>query len=258
MQFPSTVESGKKIYFVSDLHLGVPNREKSLERERLFINWLDEISTDAQCIFLLGDLFDFWFEYREVVPKGFVRVLGKLATLFDKKIPIYFFSGNHDQWMKNYFEEELGIKVLHHESSFECNGRKFHIGHGDGLGPGDYKYKFIKKIFHAKFFRWCFARLHPNFGVWLGKKWSYDNRWLNGNVEEKFLTEKKEWLIGYCREKLSQEHFDYFIFGHRHLALDFKLSESSHYINTGDWLRYNSYAVFDGVKVELKFYKKQN
>jgi UDP-2,3-diacylglucosamine hydrolase len=257
MQFPSSVESGKKIYFASDQHLGVPTKEKSLAREKLFIQWLDEVSKDAQCIFLMGDLFDFWFEYKQVVPKGFVRVLGKLAELSDKKIPIYFFPGNHDQWMKNYFQDELNIPIIEGEVTFTCNEKKFHIGHGDGLGPGDYKYKQIKKIFHSPFFRWLFARLHPNFAVWLGKKWSYDNRFLNGEVNEKFLGEEKEWLIGYSREKLKHEHIDYFLFGHRHLAMDYKLSDTSKYINTGDWLRFNSYAEFDGKNLELKYYQTQ-
>ncbi len=256
MQFSNTVESGKKIYFASDLHLGVPTREKSLAREKLFIKWLDEVSKDAQCIFILGDLFDFWFEYKQVVPKGFVRVLGKLAELRDKNISIYFFPGNHDQWMKNYFTEEMDIPIFEKEVSFECNSKKFLIGHGDGLGPGDYKYKVIKKIFHSPFFRWLFARVHPNFGVWIGKKWSYNNRFLNGEVKENFLGEEKEWLIGYSREMLKKENYDYFIFGHRHLALDYPLNEKSRYINLGDWLKFYSYAVFDGKNLELKYYQK--
>src|SRR5262245_45365240 len=159
-----------KIYFASDLHLGIPDHAASLEREKRFVRWLDTVKKDAQAIFIVGDLFDFWFEYKQVVPRGFVRVLGKLAELSDSGLPIYFFTGNHDQWMKNYFEEELGIMVFHQPERIEIAGKNFLIAHGDGLGPGDHGYKFLKKFFRGKFTRWLFARLHPNFGIWLGKK----------------------------------------------------------------------------------------
>jgi len=252
--FPALPE-GKKVYFASDLHLGIPDKEKSLAREKKFIKWLNEIRNDAACIFIVGDLFDFWFEYKRVVPRGYVRVLGKLAEIRDSGIPIYFFTGNHDQWMRNYFEEELNIPVYHHPVQVELSGKKFFIGHGDGLGKGDYGYKFLKKIFTSKIAKWLFARLHPNFGIWLGNYWSRNNRLINGVEEEKFLGEEKEWLIGFAREKLRTEKIDYFIFGHRHLALDYKLNEQSRYINLGDWIRFDSYAVFDGNDVQLKYYK---
>jgi UDP-2,3-diacylglucosamine hydrolase len=251
--FPA-FQPGKKIYFASDLHLGIPDAVRSLEREKLFIKWLEMVRQDATCIFIVGDLFDFWFEYRQVVPRGFVRVLGKLAEIRDDGIPIYLFTGNHDQWMSDYFETELNIPVFHQPIEVEWKGKKFFIGHGDGLGPGDYGYKFMKKIFTSGVARWLFARLHPNFGVWLGRYWSRNNRFINGVQEETFLGEDKEWLIGFSREKLKKEAIDYFIFGHRHLALDFKLNEKSRYINLGDWIQFKSYAVFDGNDVELKYF----
>lgn len=245
--------SRTKVYFVSDLHLGLDAKFKSRDREKQFVQWLNRISQDATALYILGDLFDFWYEYKQVVPKGFVRVLGKLANLHDAGLPIYFFTGNHDQWMRDYFEKELGIPVCRKPERLEIDGKKFIVGHGDGLGPGDQAYKVMKSVFTNPAANWAFTRLHPNFAMWLGKKWSENNRLLNGTHQEEMLAENKEWLIGYCREVLQKEHVDYFIFGHRHLALDYKLNERSRYVNLGDWLSYYSYAVFDGNDVELKF-----
>jgi UDP-2,3-diacylglucosamine hydrolase len=248
------VSTGKKIYFLSDFHLGAPDHASSLVREKRLVKFLDEIKKDAQQIFLLGDLFDFWYEYKKVVPKGFVRILGKLAELTDSGIEIIFFVGNHDMWMHGYFEEELNIKVFHHPAEFEFNSKQFFIGHGDGLGPGDHRYKFIKKVFRNKLSRWMFGSLHPQFGIGLADYFSRKSRAATGKVDEHFLGEEKEWLIIFSKEMLKQKHVDYFIFGHRHLPLDYKLDEKSRYINLGDWIKYNSYAVFDGENTELKFY----
>lgn len=243
-----------KIYFVSDLHLGIPDPASSLERERRFVRWLNEAGGDAQAIFILGDLFDFWFEYKHVVPRGYVRVLGKLAELRDRGIQIFFFTGNHDQWMNNYFEEELQIPVYHHPEQIMIAGKKFFLAHGDGLGPGDHGYKFLKKIFKGKFSRWLFAGLHPGFGMWIGKKWSRNNRLISGDDQESFLGEEKEWLIQYSKEILKTEHIDYFIFGHRHIVLNHPLGNNSFYINLGDWIKFNSYAVFNGETLEVKYF----
>ena len=250
------ITGNKKIYFLSDFHLGAPDQQTSLVREKHIVKFFNEIKNDAAEIFILGDLFDFWFEYKKVVPKGFVRILGKLAELTDSGITIHFFVGNHDMWMNGYFEKELGIKVYHEPKEFELNEKKFFIGHGDGLGPGDHKYKFIKKIFRSKFSRWLFGILHPYAGIGLANYFSSKSRASTGLTEEKFLGEDKEWLIIYSRQMLLKEHFDYFIFGHRHLPLDLKLNNHSRYINLGDWIKYDSYAVFDGDNVELKFYSK--
>lgn len=250
-----SVPDGKKVYFVSDLHLGLPDAQTSLAREKLFCQWLDEIKKDAAHLFILGDLFDFWFEYKYVVPKGFVRTLGKLAELRDSGIPISFFTGNHDQWMRNYFQTELQIPVFTKHQVIIINNKKFIVGHGDGLGPGDYRYKMLKKIFSNPTARWLFSCLHPNFALWLGHKWSKNNRLLNGVHEEQFLGEQKEWLIGFCREELKNQAVDYFIFGHRHLALDYVLNEKTRYINLGDWLHFYSYASYDGNELQLLYYK---
>lgn len=247
--------TGKKIYFLSDFHLGAPDHETSLVREKRIVKFLDSIKIDASIIFIAGDLFDFWFEYRNVVPKGFVRVLGKLAELSDSGIAIHFFVGNHDMWMRGYFEKELGIKVYHQPEMFEFNNKKFLIGHGDGLGPGDHKYKMLKKVFRNGFSQWLFGFWHPRTGIGMANYFSRKSRAATGQGDEKFLGEEKEWLIIYAKERLKNEQVDYFIFGHRHLPIDFKLNDVSRYINLGDWIKYFSYAVFDGTELELKYYK---
>ena len=243
---------GKKIYFISDFHLGVPNYEKSLERERKIVRLLDVMKQDAQALYLMGDVFDYWFEYRNTVPKGFVRLLGKLAELTDAGITIYYFTGNHDMWAFDYFPKELGITIFRKQVQHEYNGTKFYLGHGDGLGPGDYGYKTIKKIFSNKFSQWLFARIHPNLGIGLMKYFSNTSRAATGAADEKFMGEEKEWLIIHSKEILKKEHFDYFIFGHRHLPIDIMLNEKSRYINLGDWINHQLYATFDGEKLEVR------
>ena len=252
MQIPK----GKKIYFASDNHLGAPTMEASRPREIKFVAWLDEIKHDAHEIFLLGDLFDFWFEYKTVIPKGFTRVLGKLAEIADSGIPIHYFVGNHDLWMKGYFEEELGIPVYHKPKEFIFNDKKFFIGHGDGLGPGDKGYKRMKRVFTSPFFNWLFRWGHPDIGMRIAQYFSVKNKLISGEDDAKFLGEDKEWLVLYSKRKLEEAHRDYFVFGHRHLPLNIQLKDNSRYINLGDWIKYFTYGVFDGVSLELKEYKK--
>lgn len=243
---------GKKIYFLSDFHLGAPDHASSLVREKRIVRFLESISHDAAMILIVGDLFDFWYEYKSVVPKGYVRLLGKLAWLTDNGIPVHFFVGNHDMWMNGYFEKELGIPVYFEEKDYEINGKKFLVGHGDGLGPGDHGYKFIKKVFRNPVCQWFFGILHPTMGIGLANFLSRRSRAATGQTDEKFLGEDNEWLIIYCKEILQKKKYDYFVFGHRHLPLDVKLEGGSRYINLGDWLRYNTYAIFDGNELTLK------
>ena len=245
---------GKKIYFASDNHLGAPSQEASRPREKKFVAWLDEIKKDAAVIFLVGDLFDFWFEYKTVVPKGFTRTLGKLAEISDSGIPIYYFVGNHDLWMNGYFEEELNISVYHKPQEYTFNNKTFFIGHGDGLGPGDKGYKRMKKVFTNPFFKWLFKWLHPDIGVRIAQYLSVKNKLISGDEDAKFLGKENEWLVQYCNRKLEDQHRDFFVFGHRHLPLEIDLNKASKYINLGDWINYYTYGVFDGENFELKKY----
>ena len=237
--------NSKKIYFASDQHFGAPTVESSVPREQKFVRWLDEIKLDAEVIFLLGDLFDFWFEYKTVVPKGFIRVLGKLAQIRDSGIPIYFFVGNHDLWMADYFEKELNIPTYR-------DNKTFLIGHGDGKGPGDKGYKRMKKVFNAPFSKWLYRWLHPDIGMKLGQYLSVKNKLISGDEDVTFLGEEKEWLVLYAKRKLETKHYNYFIFGHRHLPIQIEVGTDSEYINLGDWIGYFTYGVFDGEKFELK------
>ena len=248
--------SSKNIYFLSDFHLGAPDAARSLIREKKIIRFLDEIKNDAAEIFILGDLFDFWYEYKKVVPKGYVRILGKLAELSDSGIPLYFFVGNHDMWMNDYFQKELNIPVYFEPKEFVYGGKKFFIGHGDGLGPGDQGYKFIKRIFRNKACQWFFGILPPYIGMGIAGYFSRKSRAQTGQTDEVFLGEDKEWLILYSKEILQKQQYDYFVFGHRHLPLDIKLSDTSRYLNLGDWIKYNSYAIFDGNDMTLLYYNK--
>ena len=242
-----------KIYFASDLHLGVPNREKSLVREKLFVQWLDEIKNDAEAIYLVGDIFDFWFEYKKAVPKGYVRLLGKLAEISDSGIPIHIFTGNHDMWLFDYLEDEINAHIYRKPIEISMKGKRFFISHGDGLGPGDNGYILIKKIFKNKLCQWLFERIHPNLGISIAQYWSKKSRIANGEKDESYYGEK-EWLTQFCKEKMKTIEVDYFIFGHRHLPLEVDLGNNTIYINLGEWVNYNSYAVFDGKRLELKRY----
>jgi UDP-2,3-diacylglucosamine hydrolase len=246
------VNPGQKIFFLSDFHLGAPNHTQSIIREKIIVEFLDQIEHQASEIFILGDLFDFWFEYKHVVPKGYVRILGKLARLRDKGIPIHFFVGNHDMWMRDYFQQELDIPVYMEPHLFERNGKKMWIGHGDGLGPGDERYKLLKRIFRNPFCQWAFGSLPPAIGIGLANYFSRKSRAKTGKQDEIFEGPDKEWLVHYCQDVLQQQHIDYFLFGHRHLPLDITLNEKSRYLNLGDWISHFTYAEWDGRNMNLR------
>jgi UDP-2,3-diacylglucosamine hydrolase len=233
----------------------VPTPQESVTRERRIVAWLESIRHEAHTIYILGDIFDFWFEYRHAIPKGFMRLQGKLAELRDAGIPIIFFTGNHDMWMFDYFTTELGIPIYREPQLLEVGSQKLLIGHGDGLGPGDLNYKFIKKFFNSRLCQWLFARLHPNLGISIANIWSRQSRISNLKMEDKFQGEEGEFLWVYCREMEKTKHHDYYIFGHRHIPLDLKISDTSRYINLGEWVHFSTYAVYDGKTVELKTFE---
>ncbi len=254
------LSTNKKIYFASDFHLGAPNEIESFKREKKIVAWLDEIKTDAQVIFLVGDLFDFWFEYKRTIPKGFSRLFGKLAELSDAGIELKIFSGNHDMWMADYFEKEFGATVYHKPQEFVFSKRTFYIGHGDGLGPGDEAYKWLKRLlFNNPICTFLFGRvMHPNLGMALGNLWSLSS-WKKNRSEDKTKEQidiKKEFLYQYALgiENSGDSH-DFYIFGHRHIAIETAVTKTSKYINLGDWIRFDSYAVFDGHELKLVFHK---
>jgi UDP-2,3-diacylglucosamine hydrolase len=248
------LQKGKKIYFISDFHLGAPDFARSMEREKKIVRWLDKIRNDVQILYLMGDVFDYWFEYSHAIPKGYVRLLGKLAELADAGVEIHYFTGNHDMWVFDYLPTEIGLQLHRDPIVKEYNGIKFYLGHGDGLGPGDHGYKFIKKIFANPVCQWLFARIHPNTGIRLMQYFSRKSRISTGDSDEVFLGEDKEWLILHSREVLQKEHYDYFIFGHRHLPLDIQLNANSRYVNLGEWINHQTFAVFDGQTVLLERY----
>jgi UDP-2,3-diacylglucosamine hydrolase len=248
------MSSNKKIFFLSDFHLGVPSWEESLIREKHLVKFLEENIPQMEELFLMGDIFDFWFEYKHAIPKGYVRILGCLAKIADLGIPIHIYAGNHDMWLFDYLEKEIGLDIRKEPGIEIRKGKTLYLGHGDGLGPGDYGYKFIKKVFANPFCQWLFARIHPNFGISLANYWSKKSRKKTGNTDEIFLGEDKEWLIVYSKEQLKKNEIDFFIFGHRHLPLDFPLNATSRYINLGDWIGYFSYAELSNSGLELKYY----
>jgi UDP-2,3-diacylglucosamine hydrolase len=242
---------GKKIYFLSDFHLGAPNELESRKREDRLVHFLQHAKKDAAAFFIVGDIFDFWFEYKTVVPKGFVRILGCLAQISDAGIPLHIFTGNHDLWMQDYLTKELNAKVYFEPQTFALGKKQFLIGHGDGLGPGDYGYKRLKKVFTNPVCQWLFRWLHPDAGIKLANYFSAKSRAKTGSTDEVFLGADKEWLIIYCKEQAQKMEVDYFVFGHRHFAIDYAINERSHYINLGDWIKLNTYGVFDGDAMQL-------
>jgi UDP-2,3-diacylglucosamine hydrolase len=246
----------KKIYFVSDVHLGAPALKNNKKRELLFAGWLDEIKEDVSELFLLGDIFDFWYEYDKVAPRGFTRILGRLADISDKGIPIHFFTGNHDLWVYDYLPKEIGLTLHRNEFITKIMGKTFYLAHGDGLDPKDKGYIFLKKIFTNRLLQWSFSRLHPNFALYLAHKWSKSSRLAKLGIEEEFKV-KDEGMFKFAEKILERELIDYFIFGHRHIMVNEKINESSRFVLLGDWINNFSYGVFDGNTFELKRYTKK-
>ncbi len=234
-----------KIYFASDLHLGAPDAARSLLREQHFVRWLDTIKGDACELYLLGDVFDFWFEYNKAVPKGYVRILGKLAELADLGVQIHYFVGNHDMWMHQYFTEQFGADIQYHPVERTLYGKQYFIAHGDGLGPGDHSYKLLKRIFRNRLAQWAFHRLHPNFGIGLADYFSKRSRKKTGHLDAIDHGEN-EYLLVFAHETLKETpKIDYFVFGHRHLPKYHALENGKEYINLGDWISHFTYLSVD-------------
>ena len=241
----------KKIYFVSDVHLGAQSLDHLQEREKKFSKWLEEIRKDAGMLFLMGDIFDFWFDYKSVIPRGFTRTLGKIAEIADDGIPVHFFTGNHDLWVFDYLSSELGVHVHHEECSMTLYGKKFFLAHGDGLDAGDKYYFFLKKIFTSRVLQKLFSMLHPNLAFYIAHAWSKKSRLTKGMVHP---FREDDGIYQYAKALSKKESFEYFVVGHRHLMIDRVMENKAHFLILGDWITYNSYGVFDGEKFELKRY----
>lgn len=242
-----------KTYFASDFHLGASGNTTSVEREKRIVAWLKSISKDAKAIYLVGDIFDYWYEYREVIPKGHSRFLAQLRSIVDQGIEVHFFTGNHDVWMYSYFTDEYGIPIHRRPVERSIDGKSILVGHGDGLGPGDKGYKRMKKVFTNPICQWLWSRLHPNFALWLMKSASSTSRKLD-NEAEHFLG-AEEWLVQYAERKQQEKKRDYYIFGHRHVPIDHTLSDGEgRYINLGDWLHHYTYAVLENGAISLNYF----
>ena len=239
------------IYFASDFHLGLPAGGPPVEREKKVVRWLNSVAPDAKEIYLLGDIFDFWWEYKLVVPRGFTRFLGTVAAITDSGVPVHFFTGNHDMWVSDYLSVECGVTIHKTPITAIFNGKRFHLAHGEGLGTMDKGYKILLSIFRNKPLRAMYSALHPSIGVGIGHRWSLNSR-LGKGINREFLGDDKEDLIRYARSVLETEKIDYFIFGHRHLAMVYKMKEESEIVFLGDWIKNGSFAEWDGNILSFK------
>jgi UDP-2,3-diacylglucosamine hydrolase len=237
-------ETGK-IYFASDFHLGLPTGSPPLEREKKVVSWLESVVPDAKEIYLLGDIFDFWWEYKKVVPRGFTRFLGTVSKITDSGIPVHFFTGNHDMWVGDYLSEECGMIIHKSPLTVIFDDKKFHLAHGEGLGTESKGYKILLSIFRNKPLQAMYSSLHPSIGMGIGHKWSLSSR-LGKGITKEFLGEDKEDLIRYAKSILENDKIDYFIFGHRHLAITYNIRPDSQIVFLGDWIKKGSYAEWDG------------
>jgi UDP-2,3-diacylglucosamine hydrolase len=243
-----------RIYFISDLHLGMFPQEKSFQREKLIVQWLEKIGKDATELWMLGDVFDYWFEYSKVVPRGYTRFLGKLASLSDKGVQIHLIPGNHDIWVNNYLAEEIGIEIHRNTLTRVWNKHPFLLGHGDGLDKSDFSYRVLQKIFKNRFIQWLYARIHPNGSTTFAHWWSKKSRLDHGAMEE-FLGVDKEHQIQFARKEIEiHPEIEYFIFGHRHIPFDIQIAENSRVVCLGDWIGNFTYGLFDGEEFQLKKY----
>jgi len=245
------VSERNKIFFIADAHLGLYPANRSFEREKMLVQWLDSIKGEASEIYLLGDIFDFWHEYRKVAPRGFTRFLGKLAEMSDNGTKIHFFTGNHDVWVYDYLPAEIGLTLYREPIVRDLDGFRFFIGHGDGVGRGDNGYKILKRVFTNPVLQWLFSLIHPNISFAFGHRWSRSSRFAKGIIAEPYRGDEREWQVAFARKTIKSQPIDYFIFGHRHLAFDIRIGEKTRVINLGDWITNFTYAVWHDKTLEL-------
>jgi len=250
--------TGKIVYFASDAHLGLNVYEDPIESEKRLVRWLNQIKPTAKALYLVGDMFDYWFEYKNVVPKGFVRFIGKMAEFVDEGIPVYLFTGNHDTWLFDYFPKEIGATVYTDSVEIELDGKHFYVAHGDGLGDPSRSFRFMRKFFRNKFCQALYKTIHPRLTVPFGYAWSrYNRKKKQGTAGEQYLGEDKEYLVKFAKEySATHSEIDYFIFGHRHIMLDLTIPNDKRVLILGDWITNFSYATWDGEKLSLLTFKE--
>jgi UDP-2,3-diacylglucosamine hydrolase len=246
----------KKVYFLSDAHLGSRAIPHGRTQERRLVNFLDSIKNKASAVYLLGDMFDFWYEFKMVVPKGYTRFLGKISELTDLGVEVHFFIGNHDIWVGDYLSKECGMIIHREPYTCEIYGKIFFMAHGDGLGDTDRKFKFLRAMFHSKFLQFMFSTIHPRWSVDLGLTWAKHSRLKRENGKEPpYMGEDKEYLVRYSKEYLkTHPNINYFIYGHRHIELNLMISHAAQILILGDWITQFTYAEFDGDQLQLNNY----
>lgn len=248
-------QSEKKIYFASDAHLGLSIYEDRKVAERRLTRWMDSIKPSCKALYFVGDMFDYWFEYKYVVPKGFVRFIGKIAEFIDEGIPVYLYTGNHDIWMFGYFQDELGATIREQDTIEEFDGKRFYIGHGDGLGDPSLSFRFLRAFFRNKACQAMYKWIHPDVTMPFGLSWSKFNRKKKqGNEAEQYIGEEREFLVQFAKRHRKENKIDFYIFGHRHILLDLPIEEESRVIILGDWITNFTYAEWNGSTLELKRY----
>ena len=248
----------KNVYFLSDAHLGSWAIDHGRMHERRLVRFLDSIKHKAAAVYLLGDMFDFWYEHKYTVPKGYTRFLGKLSELTDMGVEVHFFTGNHDIWAYSYLEEECGVIMHRKPITTDIYGKVFYLAHGDGLGDPDIKFKLLRRMFHNTICQRLFSAIHPRWSMWLGLTWAKHSRMKRKNGEEPpYMGENKEHLVLYAKQYMkSHPNVDVFIFGHRHIELDLNLSKSVRMMILGDWISQFTYVVFDGDHLLLEEYEE--
>lgn len=243
-----------KTYFVSDAHLGSKALKDKFFNEKKLVRWMNEIQPDCEALYLLGDMIDFWFEYREAVPKGYARFFGKLAEFTDAGIPVYWFAGNHDIWLFDYVQKELGVQVVQGSLSISIKGKQFFLSHGDGLGDPSFMFRLLRGIFHSRACQRLFGWIHPDMGLTFGLNWAKHSRLKREDHPETYLGENQEYLIQFVKNEIREkgdQSADFYIFGHRHIVLDLQLSVKSRIVILGDWFQHFTFASFDGEHLEL-------
>jgi len=246
----------KPIYFLSDAHLGSRAIAHGRTQERRLVRFLDSIKEKAGAVYLLGDMFDFWYEYKHVVPKGYTRLLGKISELTDLGVEVHFFTGNHDIWAYGYLAEECGVIIHRKPLTVEMGDKVFFLAHGDGLGDPNPSFKLLRAIFHNRVCQILFSALHPRWGMEFGLTWAKHSR-LKHEAEDPpcYLGEDKEYLVLFAKEYLhSHPNVNYFLFGHRHIELDLMLSRTARVMILGDWITHFTYAVYDGEQLWMENY----